>query len=122
MMRTIALLLAAGALVAGAAAAPGAGAATPKPVKVTITVGKKGVPGGPRRMTIKRGSRVLIVVVAAKALHAEEMHLHGYDLERKPRPGKPTRLAFTAKLSGVFELELHLAGGQELQIGELTVR
>jgi hypothetical protein len=122
MTRIIALLLAAGALVAGAATASGAAATKPKPVTVTITVGKKGVPGGPRRVTIKRGSRVLLVVVAAKALNAEEVHLHGYDLERKPRPGKATQLAFTARLSGVFELSLHLPGDRELQIGELTVR
>jgi hypothetical protein len=121
MTRIVALLLAAGALVAGATA-PVAAAAKAKPVKVTITVGKKGVPGGPRRVTIKRGSRVLLVVVGAKALNAKEVHLHGYDLERKPRPGKPTQLLFTAKLSGVFELSLHLPGGHELQIGELTVR
>jgi hypothetical protein len=37
----------------------------------------------------------------------EEVHLHGYDIERQVTPGKPVRIAFTAKLPGRFELELH---------------
>ena len=119
MKRIVALLLAAGALIA-VPATPATAAA--KPVKITISVGKKGVPGGPKRVTIKKGSKVVLVITIAKGVKAEEIHLHGYDIERKPNAGKPTQIAFTAKLNGVFELALHLKGGNELQIGELTVR
>jgi hypothetical protein len=119
MKHAIVLLLAAGALIAGPAAVS---AAATKPVTITINVGKKGVPGGPKRVTIMKGSKVVLVVKLDPSLKAEEIHLHGYDIEKEPKAGKPTRLAFAAKLSGRFALMLHLKGGHELQIGDLTVK
>jgi hypothetical protein len=53
---------------------------------------------------VKKGRLVRIVVVANRG---EELHFHGYDLERTIRPGKQTVIQFTARLTGRFELELH---------------
>ena len=79
----------------------------PKPVVVQvipITV-KGGRPvGGIQRPVVKKGRKVAIVV---RADVGEVVHLHGYDIERPLRPGRPTRLEFTATIPGRFELELH---------------
>lgn len=45
-----------------------------------------------------------LVIVADQG---EELHLHGYDLERAVRPGKPVVMQFVARIPGRFELELH---------------
>ena len=79
----------------------------PKPIVVQvipITV-KGGRPvGGIQRPVVKKGRKVAIVV---RADVGEVVHLHGYDIERPVRPGRPTRLEFTATIPGRFELELH---------------
>ena len=114
-MRTFAaLLLAAGALTL--AIGPTATAVTPKPVVLTVVVGKKGVAGGPKRFTVKKGKRVVLVVRSALA---DEVHLHGYDISRNVRKGGSVRIVFTAKLAGRFEVELEK---RRLKIAEITVR
>ena len=114
-MRTFAgLLLAAGALTLAIGAT--ATAVTPKPVVLTVVVGKKGVAGGPKRFTVRRGKRVVLVVRSALA---DEVHLHGYDISRDVRKGGSVRIAFTAKLAGRFEVELEK---RRLKIAEITVR
>jgi hypothetical protein len=118
-MRLItALLLAACALVL---AAPGG--ATPvagKPVVLKIVVGKHGVAGGPKKFTVKKNARVSLRV---KSVIGEAVHLHGYDIE-KPIKSKSAWVVipFTAKVSGVFEIELHLTETRGLRIGLLTVK
>lgn len=113
MRTTLALLLAAGALIAVSPAT----AAAPKPVVVTITVGKKGVAGGPKKITVKRGTPVVLVIRSALP---GDIHVHGYELGRTIKAGGTVRLAFTAKLAGRFEVELH--GRIPLTIAELEVR
>lgn len=76
----------------------------PKPRTIAIVVEQGRPRGGIRRPTIDKGEKVVLVI---RADAGEEVHLHGYDLDRPVTPGKPVRLAFTAKLPGRFELELH---------------
>ncbi len=91
-----------------------------KPTTLTILVGKHGVAGGPKKFTVKKGTRVLLRVRSAIG---EAVHLHGYDIE-KPVKSKTAflRIAFTAKVAGVFEIELHLTETRGLRIGLLTVK
>ena len=99
--RTVALLVA--LVVAVAISLPAASAVT-KPTVIAITV-KKGRPvGGIKRPSVKKGKVVRFVLTIDKG---EEVHLHGYDIERKVVKGKKVVLQFTAKLPGRFELELH---------------
>jgi len=78
--------------------------AKPKPTTVRIRV-VGGVPkGGIARPKVKKGDRVVIVV---RTDAGEEIHLHGYDVERTVTPGKPVRLPFRATIPGRFEVELH---------------
>ena len=48
----------------------------------------------------------------------EEIHVHGYDITSPVEAGATTRLAFKARLEGIFEIELHNSGEQ---IGKLVV-
>ena len=77
-----------------------------KPAARTLTIRVVGgVPqGGIARPKVKKGDRVVIVV---RTDAGEEVHMHGYDVERTVTPGKPVRLPFTATIPGRVEIELH---------------
>jgi hypothetical protein len=60
--------------------------------------------GGIARPKLKKGDRAVIVV---RTDAGEEIHMHGYDIERTVTPGKPIRMPFTATIPGRFEVELH---------------
>jgi heme/copper-type cytochrome/quinol oxidase subunit 2 len=69
-----------------------------------------------RRVRVSRGEKVRIQV---EADHAEEVHVHGYDLKKNVAPGKPAVIEFTADAPGVFEVELEEAA---LKLFELQVQ
>jgi hypothetical protein len=71
---------------------------------ITIVVDSGRPRGGIKRPTLKQGEQVVFVI---RADAGDEVHLHGYDVDRPITPGKPTRLALTATIPGRFELELH---------------
>ena len=48
-----------------------------------------------------------------------EVHLHGYDIEKKVVRRQARRVAFRAKIPGRFELELH---HPDVLLAELTVK
>ena len=78
--------------------------AAPRPTSIVVVV-KQGRPqGGIQRPTVRKGEQVVLVV---RSDAGEQVHLHGYDIERDLVPGKPLRIPFTANLPGRFELELH---------------
>jgi hypothetical protein len=107
-MRSRPVLAAAAILVAA-----GCGSEAPSPpatttattVTVTVQAGKVRTPS--RRVTVRRGRTVKIVVTSDAA---DEFHLHGYDREVELRPGVPGVLRFVADQPGVFEAELHRSG------------
>ena len=72
--------------------------------------------GGIRRATVKRGRKVVLIVVADVADH---IHLHGYDLLVDVAPGQPSRIRFDATVAGRFQLELEDRG---VLLAELQVR
>jgi pullulanase/glycogen debranching enzyme len=63
----------------------------------------------------KQGDRVTFRVRVARA---DEVHVHGYDIERELKAGKPATISFKATITGVFDIELHNA---DVQIAELKV-
>ncbi len=87
-----------------------------KPVVVQITVVNGRPVGGIKRPSVKKGSTVRFVV---RTNAGTEVHLHGYDIEKKPRKGIPTVIQFVAKVPGRFELELHEPNAL---LAQLTVR
>jgi hypothetical protein len=118
MHRIASLLVITGALAAAAnvSAAP----EVVPPTTLRITVGTHGVVGGPKKFTVHKGVHVVLLVRSAIG---KAVHLHGYDIERPIRSRTvPVRLAFVARLTGVFEIELHLTETRGLRIALLTVK
>ena len=75
-----------------------------KPRTITLVVESGRPRGGIARPTVAKGGKVVVVV---RTDAGEEVHLHGYDVEKPVTPGTPVRIPFTADLPGRFELELH---------------
>ena len=69
-----------------------------------------------RRIRVDLGQKVRVRV---EADHAEEVHVHGYDLKADVAPGKPAVIDFTADVPGVFEVELEESS---LKLLELQVQ
>ena len=76
--------------------------------------------GGVKEITVKKGDTVRIAVSADAA---DEIHLHGYDITRRPAPGSPARFVFEANAEGVFDMESHVAedAGKEPLVARLVV-
>ena len=69
-----------------------------------------------RRIRVDLGQKVRVRV---EADHAEEVHVHGYDLKGDVAPGQPAVIDFTADVPGVFEVELEESS---LKLLELQVQ
>lgn len=90
----------------------------PKPDKPSVTVIEVvgGEPkGGVADLEFNKGDEIRFDVESDTA---DEVHVHGYDIEEElPADGK-AKFDFPADLEGVFEVELH---GSATPIAELTV-
>lgn len=90
-------------------------AATEEPTTFTVDV-RGGQPvEGVQELDATSGEEVRIRVTADAP---EEVHLHGYDIEKPVGPGEPAVFEITADLEGIFEIELH---GSAVQIASLRV-
>jgi hypothetical protein len=78
------------------------------------------VAGGPAGIKVTKGDTVQIIVSADAH---DDIHLHGYDIEKSVEPGQPARFKFKANIEGIFELESHVAedAGRDPLVGKLTV-
>jgi len=78
------------------------------------------VPGGAAEINVTKG-QVVRFVVSSDA--PDDIHVHGYDIERSVAPGKPARFSFKADIEGIFEIESHEAEhhGKDAVIAELVV-
>jgi plastocyanin len=86
--------------------------------RIDIRAGE--VAGGPAEIGVKKGDTVVIVVAADAP---DDIHLHGYDIEKKVAPGQPARFRLKANLEGEFEIESHVAedAGRDPLVGTLIV-
>jgi hypothetical protein len=90
----------------------------PDKVSASISVDKTGRPnGGIKKMTVKKNGTVDFSVTTAIP---DEVHLHGYDIEKPSKPGTPVRFHLKANMDGVFEIEVHKPTAN--QIAELEVQ
>jgi FtsP/CotA-like multicopper oxidase with cupredoxin domain len=78
----------------------------PEPDVTRIRIQDGSVVGGAPDIEVTRGDTVHIVVTSDAP---DEIHLHGYDITRKPAPGRPARFQFRAEAEGAFEIESHVA-------------
>jgi len=65
--------------------------------------------GGVRTIEVQKGDRIRFTVSSDQS---DEVHVHGYDLEKPVGPGAPARFSFSADADGIFEVELHGSGAQ----------
>ena len=93
------------------AAAPTAAAPSPSPTPQvrTIAVAYAGgqVTGSSGREEVRLGEQVVLRVSSDVA---EEVHVHGYDLEAVVPAGGSADIPVSATIPGVFEVELHESG------------
>jgi hypothetical protein len=68
------------------------------------------------RVKVSKGTQVRLLVTSDKA---DELHVHGYELEKELPAGEQVTLDFTADQTGLFEIETHES---ELQLAQLEVR
>jgi hypothetical protein len=92
----------------------------PEPAVTRIRIRGGEVVGGVADIKATKGDHVRIVVSSDAP---DEIHLHGYDIEKEVEPGKPVTFDFTADIEGIFEMESHTAedAGREPQVAKLTV-
>jgi FtsP/CotA-like multicopper oxidase with cupredoxin domain len=86
--------------------------------RIQIKDGK--VVGGPPNIKVRKGDHVRIVVSSDAP---DDVHLHGYDIEKPVEPGQPAQFNFIADIEGIFEIESHKAEdeGRDPLLGKLTV-
>ena len=92
----------------------------PKPDVTRIRILSGEVVGGPTEIKAKKGDPVVILVSADAP---DDIHLHGYDIEKTVQPGRPARFRFAANIEGEFEIESHLAedAGRDPLVSTLIV-
>ena len=76
--------------------------------------------GGVLRLQAEKGE---LVRIAVESDSPDEIHLHGYDVERDAGPGQAARFSLRADMEGVFELESHRAAqaGRDPLVARLVV-
>jgi hypothetical protein len=93
----------------------GAETTAAEPAITTIVV-KNGEPvGGVVELEYDAGEQVRFRV---RSDAADEVHVHGYDIEEEIPAGGSVLVSFPAEIEGIFEVELHES---EEQIAELRV-
>ena len=65
--------------------------------------------GGVKKIRVDKNEKVRIAV---RSDSPDEVHLHGFDIEKEVAPGKTATLSFTAKFEGVFDIESHKTDAQ----------
>ncbi len=86
----------------------------------TLTLRGHRPSGGVARIEVKKGGLVRMVVESDAR---DQIHVHGYDIERETGPQTPARFSFRADVEGVFEVESHEAehGGGDPLVARLVV-
>jgi hypothetical protein len=75
-------------------------------VTFVLPIANGRVPESMRLIRVKRNDVVTLKWSADKAMR---LHLHGYDIEKEVAPGAVTEMTFTARATGRFTVEPHLA-------------
>jgi FtsP/CotA-like multicopper oxidase with cupredoxin domain len=87
--------------------------AQPRPEVTTVrAVGLEPV-GGIKTINVNKGDTVRFTVTSDQP---ENVHLHGYDVEKPVAPGRPARYVFKADIEGIFEVELEDSAVQLIEL------
>jgi hypothetical protein len=96
---------------------PGGSPPAPPPVP-EITVREGSPVGGVGELEVESGETVRFRV---RSDEDAELHVHGYEIDRELRAGKPLTVSFPADLQGGYEIELHSHVHGDIPIASLTV-
>jgi hypothetical protein len=99
---------------ASADATPTDSAFTGTEIVVEVKNGKVSPPT--HRVKVSKGTQIRLQVTSDKA---DELHVHGYEIEKELPAGEQVTLDFTADQTGLFDIELHES---DLQLAQLEVR
>lgn len=110
---------AAGTTPSSASSAPATASASPTPaptpavrtIDVSYAAGE--VSGTTGREDVALGEQVVLRITSDVA---DQVHVHGYDLEQDLPAGVPVEIPLTASIPGGFEVELHDAGRALFQL------
>jgi hypothetical protein len=94
----------------GSTAAPSSAAAIRT---LRVTVSGKDVSPAPARVPLAQGERLRLVVTID---HADEIHVHGFEVEREATAGQPVTIDLTGGVPGLYEVETHHPPLRLLQI------
>jgi Cupredoxin-like domain len=83
-------------------------------IVVAVANGKVSPPT--HRVKVAKGTQIRLQVTSDKA---DELHVHGYEIEKELPVGEQVTLGFTADQAGLFDIELHES---DLQLAQLEVR
>ncbi len=89
--------------------------APPAPEIFDLVIRQGRLVSGPTVIKVRQGDEVILHLTSDAA---DELHLHGYDLHAKTRPGETVALQFSATRTGRFGYELHHANAE---LGALEV-
>lgn len=85
----------------------------PAPGAVEVRVENGEPVGGVQTIEVRHGDEVRITVDVDAP---QELHLHGYEIEKEAEPGTPVVFEFTADLEGIFDLESHLGDAKLVKL------
>lgn len=94
---------------------PTATTGVPVPSVTRIALQDGAPVGGAKKIEVSKGETIRLTVTSDTA---DEVHVHGFDIEQEVAPGSPARFRFTADIEGRFEVESH---EKATQIAEITV-
>jgi heme/copper-type cytochrome/quinol oxidase subunit 2 len=87
--------------------------ASAEAVQISVAVKDGKVSPKTHREKVPLGSQVRLIVSSDVD---DEVHVHGYDIEKEVAAGQSVTFEFTADQPGVFEVETHESGLQLLQL------
>ncbi len=71
---------------------------------ITVTIKGTSVTPKPATVDLKVGEKLTLVVTCN---HDDELHLHGFEVEKELKAGVATTVTVTGRDAGVFEVETH---------------
>lgn len=83
---------------------------------VTVTVTGSRVTPAPRTVELAVGETMTLTVTSD---HADQLHVHGFDIEKELPAGTPVSVELTGESPGVYEVETH---HPELRLLKIAVR
>jgi len=88
----------------GTSSPAGSSSAGEKPTEIVVSVKDGKVSPKAHRVKLAEGSQVQLLVSSDVD---DEVHVHGYDIEKEVAAGQSVTIDFTANQTGVFEVETH---------------